>query len=235
MINRLFASFDPMGRILSTNYFILLLCISLPISLSIFKIKIRSVRIFSDISSQLTKELSAAIPNKNKHGKNNIIISLFFIILVLNLGGLVPYVYTITAQMLFTLSVALPLWLGFLLFSAINNTNHFIRHLVPISTPLPLSQFMVLIERVRQIIRPITLSVRLAANITAGHILIALCSNTINVISPVTSVLLILLILETAVAFIQRYVFTVLISIYLREALDRYLKNKIYFANIHCL
>jgi len=102
-----------------------------------------------------------------------------------------------------------------------NNTNHFLRHLVPLRTPLPLSQFIVVIETVRQIIRPITLSVRLAANITAGHILIALCSNTITIISSLSSILIILIVLERAVAFIQRYVFTVLITIYLREAYDK--------------
>jgi ATP synthase subunit 6 len=130
-------------------------------------------------------------------------------------------VFTLTAQIAVTLRLALPFWLGFILFSFTNNPNHFLRHLVPLRTPLALSQFIVLIERVSQIIRPITLSVRLAANITAGHILIALCSNTVNIIRLGRFVLLILILLETAVAFIQRYVFTVLISIYIRETYDK--------------
>jgi F0F1-type ATP synthase membrane subunit a len=76
---------------------------------------------------------------------------------------------------------------------------------------------MSIIETVRQIIRPITLSVRLAANITAGHILIALSRAPILINNHIRVVLTTLLILELAVAIIQRYVFVILISIYLRE------------------
>lgn len=92
---------------------------------------------------------------------------------------------------------------------------------MPLSTPLPLSQFIVLIETVSQTIRPLTLSVRLAANITAGHILIALTRRTIIALNLFSIVLLILIVLEIAVAIIQRYVFTVLITIYLRETYDK--------------
>jgi ATP synthase subunit 6 len=89
--------------------------------------------------------------------------------------------------------------------------------MVPTGTPIALSQFITLIETVSQIIRPITLSVRLAANITAGHILIALARASVVIINHITLVLTLLLVLEIAVAFIQRYVFAVLITIYLRE------------------
>jgi len=89
--------------------------------------------------------------------------------------------------------------------------------MVPTGTPIALSQFITLIERVSQIIRPITLSVRLAANITAGHILIALSRASVIILNHIRLILIVLLILEIAVAFIQRYVFVVLITIYLRE------------------
>jgi F-type H+-transporting ATPase subunit a len=91
---------------------------------------------------------------------------------------------------------------------------------VPLGTPLALSQFITIIERVRLIIRPITLSVRLAANITAGHILIALCRSPIFIINTFTIALFILLLLEIAVAFIQAYVFVTLISMYLSETYE---------------
>jgi ATP synthase subunit 6 len=145
------------------------------------------------------------------------LLCVFFIILILNIIGLLPYVYTITRQIIFTLSIALPFWLRFLLFASFMNTSHFLSHLVPLSTPLALSQFITIIETIRQIIRPITLSVRLCANITAGHILMALRRKPIFLINWFSTILLLLLILETAVAFIQRYVFTILLTIYLRE------------------
>jgi ATP synthase subunit 6 len=129
----------------------------------------------------------------------------------------VPYVFTITAQLIFTLRLRLPFWIRFVLFSLTKNTQSFIAHLVPSGTPIALSQFIVLIESVRQIIRPITLSVRLAANITAGHILIALARAPIIIVRHISVALRVLFLLELAVAFIQRYVFVVLLSIYLRE------------------
>jgi hypothetical protein len=111
--------------------------------------------------------------------------------------------------------------LGRALFRFINNKTHLLRHMVPLSTPLPLSQFIVIIETISFIIRPTTLSVRLAANITAGHILIRLVRSPIFILNLFSSVLLILIILEIAVAFIQRYVFTILMSIYVNETYDK--------------
>jgi F-type H+-transporting ATPase subunit a len=94
-------------------------------------------------------------------------------------------------------------------------------HLVPIGRPIALSFFMVFIETIRNIIRPITLSVRLAANIVAGHLLLSLLRNTCEAQKPIYLVvgtfLATLIILEYAVAAIQGYVFVTLISLYMSE------------------
>jgi len=100
-------------------------------------------------------------------------------------------------------------------------TNHIFIHLVPLGTPIPLRVFIVLIETTSNLIRPITLSVRLAANIIAGHLLLRLLRR-INENVPiafwgVSIILTLLLILEYAVAIIQRYVFITLLSLYLNE------------------
>lgn len=222
MINSLFSSFDPIGSILSSNYLILIIVLTFPARFSVFKHNTRNNQFFNiNLMRTIESELRATLSNQNKKGKINILTGIFIFVLLINVTGLFPYVFTLRAQIIFTLSIALPLWIRFIMFSFKNNTNHFLRHLVPLRTPLPLSQFIVLIETVRQIIRPITLSVRLAANITAGHILIALCRNTITIISRLSFVLMILILLEAAVAFIQSYVFTVLTTIYLREAYDK--------------
>jgi len=81
---------------------------------------------------------------------------------------------------------------------------------------------MVIIEIVRRLIRPITLSVRLAANIVAGHLLIALISGPISILNffrffLILSGLLLLTLLELAVSFIQAYVFRTLMSLYIIE------------------
>lgn len=103
-----------------------------------------------------------------------------------------------------------------------NNTKHIFAHLVPQGTPPILIPFIVLIETIRNVIRPGTLAVRLSANMIAGHLLLTLLGNTGNSISTALLSLLIitqllLLILESAVAIIQAYVFSILSTLYSRE------------------
>jgi len=91
-----------------------------------------------------------------------------------------------------------------------------------VGTPYVLIPFMVLIEFVRNIIRPITLSVRLAANLVAGHLLMTLIrapavSVRYSVLLILIASLYILIVLESAVAFIQAYVFRILRTLYLSE------------------
>jgi len=95
-------------------------------------------------------------------------------------------------------------------------------HLVPLGTPYVLIPVIVLIELVRNLIRPLTLSVRLAANLVAGHLLITLIRSPLTRVSGVgigflIRGLVVLLVLESAVAFIQAYVFRILRTLYLRE------------------
>jgi len=95
-------------------------------------------------------------------------------------------------------------------------------HLVPVGTPAALIPFMVLIELVRTVIRPLTLSVRLAANMIAGHLLIVLLRRQGQGATPPAIILLMvalgcLVSLEVAVSFIQSYVFRVLRTLYFSE------------------
>ena len=222
MITSLFSSFDPISGLKIINYIPIFSLLIRPLIIEyIFFINSRNKKINLFIFKSVEREIRRAITNKFKSGKLNIILTLFFFILLINIRRLIPFVFTITAHIILNLSLVLPFWLGFIIFGLLKNTNHFFSHLVPLRTPLPLSQFIVIIETVRQIIRPITLSVRLAANITAGHILIGLARSNITIFNTSSAVLVILVILETAVAFIQRYVFTILLSIYLNEAYDK--------------
>ena len=218
MINSLFETFDPHIRTGRINILVIIVPAMLPFINSKYFLPFRRKKIIEIIKNFLFSELRASLSNNNKKIKTEILYSIFLLILIFNVLGLIPFVYTITRQALFTLSLALPFWLSFIIFSIFYSLQSFLRHLVPLSTPIALSQFMVIIERVRQVIRPITLSVRLCANMTAGHILIALCRKPIFFLGYFSIALLLLLVLEIAVAFIQRYVFTMLTTIYLREA-----------------
>ena len=148
--------------------------------------------------------------------------SLFRLILFNNFLGLMPYIFTSTSHLSMTLSLSLPLWIRFILFGWINHTQHMFAHLVPQGTPGPLTPFMVLIETIRNLIRPGTLAVRLSANIIAGHLLLTLLESRARGLSLTILVFLIgaqilLLVLESAVAVIQSYVFAVLRTLYSRE------------------
>jgi len=147
----------------------------------------------------------------------------FLYILIINCIGLTPYVFTPSRHISFTLSLALPLWIGYMVFSLISQFNHNIGHLVPEGTPGILIPLMVVIESIRLIIRPFTLAVRLIANIIAGHLLLALLGGQIvsSGVSVAGLVLLsgltLLMVLECAVACIQGYVFIILSRLYLNE------------------
>lgn len=169
----------------------------------------------------LKKEFDLLLGLTWKVGLIPMVISLFVFIVVNNVFGLIPYVFTITAHFSVTLRLALPLWLGLILFGWINQTIHIFAHLVPLGTPLALLTFMVLIETIRSLMRPLTLSLRLGANIIAGHLLLTLLGNQAGLLRGGSLLVIggqwVLLILEGAVAFIQAYVFVILMTLYFGE------------------
>lgn len=149
-------------------------------------------------------------------------IALFTLLLGNNIPGLLPFVFTSTRHLVISLSLSLPVWLGVIIFRILNYPIRVLSHLVPQGTPAPLIRFIVLIERISNIIRPITLAVRLRANMIAGHLLLALLGGSVVVLQRrrVVSVglcLSVLGVLEVAVAAIQAYVFSTLVTLYITE------------------
>nr|QUS64004.1 ATP synthase F0 subunit 6 [Zoodes fulguratus] len=222
MMANLFSSFDPSTNLnLSLNWMssmIGLMCIPPMFWLIPSRLNI----LWNSIILTLHKEFKTLLGTSNSIGSTLIFISLFSLILFNNFLGLFPYIFTSTSHMSLTLTLALPLWLSFMVFGWINNTIHMFAHLVPQGTPPILMPFMVCIETISNIIRPGTLAVRLSANMIAGHLLMTLLGNT----GPALSVLMInflvitqilLLVLESAVAIIQSYVFAVLSTLYSSE------------------
>nr|ADZ14946.1 ATP synthase subunit 6 [Celeus castaneus]ADZ14947.1 ATP synthase subunit 6 [Celeus castaneus]ATD83040.1 ATPase subunit 6 [Celeus castaneus] len=172
----------------------------------------------------ITKQLMTPL-NKNGHKWALILTSLMILLLSINLLGLLPYTFTPTTQLSMNMALAFPLWLATLLTGLRNQPSTSLGHLLPEGTPTPLIPALILIETISLLIRPLALGVRLTANLTAGHLLIQLISSATTAllsimpaISILTStVLLLLTILEVAVAMIQAYVFVLLLSLYLQE------------------
>nr|ATD83035.1 ATPase subunit 6 [Campephilus magellanicus] len=172
----------------------------------------------------ITKQLMTPL-NKNGHKWALILTSLMILLLSINLLGLLPYTFTPTTQLSMNMALAFPLWLATLLTGLRNQPSASLGHLLPEGTPTPLIPALILIETTSLLIRPLALGVRLTANLTAGHLLIQLISTastallsimpTVSVLT--TIILLLLTILEVAVAMIQAYVFVLLLSLYLQE------------------
>lgn len=222
MITNLFSVFDPLAIFnFSLNW--LRTFLGLLIIPSIYwLIPSRYNIIWNSILLTLHKEFKTLLGPSGHNGSTFIFISLFSLILFNNFIGLFPYIFTRTRHLTLTLSLALPLWLCFILYGWINHTQHIFAHLVPQGTPAILIPFIVCIETIRNIIRPGTLAVRLTANIIAGHLLLTLLGNTGSSISYILITFLLiaqiaLLVLESAVAIIQSYVFAVLRTLYSRE------------------
>lgn len=220
MITNLFSSFDPISSTLNIQLNWTAIFLFLVIFFPLYWItNSKSSILYSELTAYITKEFLPLF----KRYKNIIFFNVLFIfILINNIFGLIPYTFTSTAHIAITLSIALTIWLIFILYGWINNTNHIFAHLVPLGTPIVLMPFIVLIESIRNIIRPITLSVRLAANLTAGHLLLILLgesmvNNRILIIITVTAAQFALITLEAAVAVIQAYVFATLSTLYARE------------------
>nr|YP_009753968.1 ATP synthase F0 subunit 6 [Cyphoderus albinus]QIT06449.1 ATP synthase F0 subunit 6 [Cyphoderus albinus] len=222
MMTNLFSVFDPSANFnLSLNWLSSIIFMFLMIP-SFWMIVNKHTTIINKIFMTLHMEFKMLLGPSSNMGSTVLFITLLMFIMLNNFLGLFPYIFTSTSHITLTLTLALPFWMGFMLYGWINLTNHMFAHLVPQSTPSALMPFMVLIESISNIIRPLTLSVRLMANMVAGHLLMTLLGNQTAIASNfilmsliITQILL--LTLESAVALIQSYVFAVLTTLYSSE------------------
>nr|YP_009026962.1 ATP synthase F0 subunit 6 [Cherax crassimanus]CDN96569.1 ATP synthase F0 subunit 6 [Cherax crassimanus] len=222
MMTSLFSIFEPSSSFFSLNLNWLSTFLGfLFMPLFFWASPSRWLLLWSKVIHTLHNEFKTILGPSNP-GLTLLLVSLFSFILFNNSLGLLPYIFTSSSHLVMTMALALPLWLSFILFGWLNHTQHMLAHLVPQGTPSVLMPFMVLIETISNIIRPGTLAIRLAANMIAGHLLLTLLGNMGPLLSSKLLSLLILaqillLMLETAVAIIQSYVFAVLSTLYASE------------------
>ncbi|YP_009266391.1 ATP synthase F0 subunit 6 (mitochondrion) [Littorina saxatilis] len=180
------------------------------------------ISLFKDtISSQVFRSFGLSLG-----GFLNVITGLFLFLIFLNLAGLIPYVFSPTSHLAVSLSLGLPLWLSLLISGTFFNPSSVVAGLLPMGAPAPLNPFLVLIESVSILVRPITLSVRLMANMSAGHIVLTLIGNymTTSLFMPGAFSMLLLIsiqvlytIFEFGIGVIQAYIFCLLITLYSDE------------------
>ncbi len=149
--------------------------------------------------------------------------TLFFFIFFSNLLGLIPGMYTLTSQVMVTGGFALMVYGLSVIVGLRHHGLGFFKILTPPGTPVLLYPLMIPIELISQLARPITLAVRLFANMTAGHTILAVVLGFVITLPlwagwlPLGFSVLIYL-LELLVAFIQAYIFTTLAAVYIGDA-----------------
>ena len=159
-----------------------------------------------------------------------VIFTLFMFVLFSNLLGLIPYSYTTTSQIVVTFAMALTIFVGVTLIALVKHGFHFFSFFVPSGAPKALIPFLVIIEVISYFVRPVSLSVRLFANMLAGHTMLkvfaglAVMIASAGGVAAAGSVLPLIAIigltgLEVLVAVLQAYVFTILTCMYLNDAL----------------
>lgn len=155
----------------------------------------------------------------------------FFAILVSNLLGLTPFGFTVTSHILITFALAFCFNLGFVFLGLYMHKLRFFSLFVPKGVPAVLLPLIVVIELVSYFIRTFSLSLRLFANMMAGHTLLNILSSFVTAflaiggITAVFAVVPFLLVfavtlLEVGIAFLQAYVFTILLCIYMNDSLN---------------
>lgn len=150
-----------------------------------------------------------------------IIVNLFLFIVFINVYGLIPRCFSISSLPLISLRARLIMWIGGFLYVFYLNTENVIGHFLPIRSPMVLSVFLVWIEIISWLCRPLALRIRLIANITAGHLLIFLFRSGVffSGMYFLCLFLFMLVLLEIRVCFIQGYVYQLLLSLYVEEGL----------------
>jgi len=219
IITNLFSIFDPSLSLFSFSWFMcLFVLLLLPRAYWL------GGSLFSSlygVLSTVKKEMDYVLKNPVK-GCYVFIGSIFITVGLYNFLALFPHVFSVTSHILVTLPFSYSFWSGIIIFSWISSLKHFLAHLIPVGTPLALISFMVLVEVLRNLIRPLALTFRLTANMMAGHLLISLIGGAL-IRLPFSFMLLgslvqsLLVFIELGVSVIQAYVFSTLLLLYLSE------------------
>jgi len=160
-----------------------------------------------------------------------LVCTIFFLIMSINLIGLVPYSFTLTSHLIVTFTIAFSVFIGINRICAKEHGMKAFALFLPPGTPVVLALLLVPIEIISYVFKPVSLSIRLFANMMAGHTLLKVIAGFSYTLLGASGILfslhyvpLLILIplmgLELAVAIIQAYVFTILICIYLNDAIN---------------
>ncbi|PIO98767.1 ATP synthase subunit a [uncultured Pleomorphomonas sp.] len=159
-----------------------------------------------------------------------LVFSLFMFVLTANIFGMVPYFFTVTSHIIVTAALALLVIFTVTIYGFYKNGTRFLRLFVPSGVPAPIVPLVTVIEIISFLSRPLSLAVRLFANMLAGHITLKVFAGFVVTLTGLGAfgflgallpliMVVALTALEFLVAFLQAYVFTILTCMYLNDAL----------------
>jgi F-type H+-transporting ATPase subunit a len=151
------------------------------------------------------------------------IFTVFMFVLFGNMWGMIPYSFTFTSHIIVTFAMAIVVFVGVTIIGFIKHKLHFLSFFMPPGVPLIMAPLLVTIEIISYLSRPISLSVRLFANMLAGHTLLKVFAGfvvSLGVFGVLPLAFVVALTgLEIVIAFLQAFVFTILTCLYLNDAL----------------
>jgi F-type H+-transporting ATPase subunit a len=176
---------------------------------------------------EITYEFIAATVRDNVGAKGKpyfpMIFTLFMFVLTCNLLGMIPYSFTPTSHIIVTFVLAMVVFLWVTAIAFIKHGTKFLGFFLPAGTPWWMAPMMYIIELFTYLARPVSLSIRLAANIMAGHTMLKVIASFVIMLGIAGVVPLALLVVltgfEIGIAILQAYIFTVLTCVYLHDAL----------------
>ena len=153
------------------------------------------------------------------------VFSLFMFVLFCNMLGMLPYSFTVTSHIIVTFALAAIIFVGVTIIGFVNHGVGYLKLFIPSGVPVVLLPIIVIIEMISYLARPVSLSVRLFANMMAGHTMLKVFGGFVISLGIIggwlpLSFTVALIALEVLIAFLQAYVFAILTCIYLNDALN---------------
>lgn len=162
----------------------------------------------------------------NSKASQPLILLLFVYFIVINMIGNIPTAMVPTLIYAYTITFSILFWVALISCVSVTSLKEFLAHILPYGSPLGLILFLPLVEIFSQLIRPITLMIRLSTNLSAGHIMLYIFSYFALLSAPLAPsiflVIYVLMILELCISILQAYIFVTLICLYINETLYFY-------------
>ena len=183
------------------------------------------IQLLTELSYTLVSKMISDTAGSKAKPYFPFVFSLFMFVLFCNMLGMLPYSFTVTSHIIVTFALAAVIFVGVTIIGFVNHGVGYLKLFIPSGVPLFLLPLIVIIEIISYLSRPVSLSVRLFANMMAGHTMLKVFGGFVISLGIIggwlpLSFTVALTGLEILIAFLQAYVFAILTCIYLNDALN---------------